>query len=328
VRRRSFLGILGNAAVSWPLVVRAQSERVRRIGMLMPFPPTNAEMQARTRAFRDELRKRGWAASINVQFDERWTGDNMDLIRSAATNLVDLNPDVILAVGGRVVPILMELTHSIPIVNPGGTDPVGSGYAESLARPGRNVTGFALMEPSVISKMLQTLKEIAPNVTHISIIYNPDNPVGLAFANSFQTAAGSLGVEPTVNHIHGLADIERAVSVVAAQSNGGIFVPPDVTMSAFPEQTVATVAQHRLPAIYSERDFVTKGGLVYYGTDRIQLYRGAASYVDRILRGEQPSDLPYQQPTKYELVINLQAAKALGLTIPSKLLFTADEVIE
>ena len=326
MRRRAFLGIMGSAVVSWPLVAQAQGERVRRIGIVMPFPPTNAEMQARVRAFRDELRKRGWAASVNVQFDERWTGDNMDLIRSAATNLVELNPDVILAVGGRVVPILMELTHSIPIVNPGGSDPVGRGYAESLARPGRNVTGFAIMELSVVSKMLQTLKEISPNITHISMIYNPDNPAGALYARSFQSAAGLVGVEPTVTHIHGLAEIERAVA--AAQPNGGIFVPPDVTIAAFTEQTVAAVARHRLPALYSEREFVTKGGLVYYGTNRIELYRGAASYVDRILRGEKASDLPYQQPTKYEMVINLQTAKAMGLTIPSKLLFTADEVIE
>jgi putative ABC transport system substrate-binding protein len=319
---------MGSAVVSWPLVAQAQGERVRRIGIVMPFPPTNAEMQARVRAFRDELRKRGWAASVNVQFDERWTGDNMDLIRSAATNLVELNPDVILAVGGRVVPILMELTHSIPIVNPGGSDPVGRGYAESLARPGRNVTGFAIMELSVVSKMLQTLKEISPNITHISMIYNPDNPAGALYARSFQSAAGLVGVEPTVTHIHGLAEIERAVAAAAAQPNGGIFVPPDVTIAAFTEQTVAAVARHRLPALYSEREFVTKGGLVYYGTNRIELYRGAASYVDRILRGEKASDLPYQQPTKYEMVINLQTAKAMGLTIPSKLLFTADEVIE
>ena len=328
MRRRTFLGILGGAVVSCPLAVRAQSERVRRIGILMPFPPTNADVQARVRAFKDELRKRGWAASVNVQFDERWTGDNMDLIRSAATNLVDLNPDVILAVGGRVIPILMGLTPSIPIVNPGGTDPVGRGYAESLARPGRNVTGFAIMELSVVSKMLQTLKEIAPNITHISMIYNPDNTAGDLYARSFQSAAGLLGLEPVVVHIRGLADIERAAMAAAAQPNSGIFLPPDVTFNALVEQTVAAFARHRLPALYSERDFVTKGGLVFYGTDRIELYRGAASYVDRILRGEKPSDLPYQQPTKYELVINLQTAKALGLTIPPKLLFTADEVIE
>src|SRR5260221_8084595 len=326
--RRAFLGILGSAMAAWPLVVRAQGERVRRIAIVLPFPPTNAELQARLRAFRDELRKRGWAASVNVQFDERWTGDNMDLIRSAAANVVSLNPDVILAVGGRVVPILMELTQSIPIVNPGGTDPVGRGYAESLARPGHNVTGFAIMELSVVSKMLQTLKEISPGITHISMIYNPDNPAGALYARSFQSAAGSLGVEPAVRYIHGVADIERAVAVVAAQPNGGIFVFPDVAPISLSGQTVAAVARHRVPAIYSERVFITMGGLVYYGSDRIEIYRGAASYVDRILRGEKPGDLPYQQPTKYELVINLQTAKAQGFTIPSKLLFTADEVIE
>jgi ABC-type uncharacterized transport system substrate-binding protein len=294
----------------------------------MPFPPTNAEMQARVRAFREELRKRGWAAGVNAQFDERWTSDNMDLIRSAATNLVELNPDAILAIGGRVIPILMELTRSIPIVTPGGSDPVERGYVKSLARPGGNVTGFATMELSVISKMLQTLKEIAPSVAHVSMIYNPDNPVGALFARSFKSAAGPLGVEPTIAHIHGLAEIERAVAAAAAQPNGGIFVPQDVTITGFIEQTVATIARHRLPAIYSERVFVTSGGLVYYGTDRIELYRGAASYVDRILRGEKAGDLPFQQPTKYDLVINLKTAKALGLTIPPNLLFTADEVIE
>ena len=329
MQRRAFLGILGSAVGLMATGrARSQGERVRRIGIVMPFPPTNVEIQARVRAFRDELRKRGWAAGVNVQFDERWTGDNMDLIRSAARNVVELNPDAIVAVGARVVPILMELTHSIPIVTPSGSDPVGRGYAESLAHPGRNVTGFATMELSIVGKMLQTLKEIAPNITRVSTIYNPDNPVGPLFARSFQSAAGPLGVEPTITQIHGLADIERAVATTAAQPDTGIFIPLDVTIAAFTEQTVAAIARHRLPAIYSEREFVTKGGLVYYGTDRIALYRGVASYVDRILRGEKPSDLPFQQPTKYELVINLQTAKAMGLTVPPKLLFTADEVIE
>lgn len=328
MKRRAFLGIMGCTVVSWPLVARAQGERVRRIGILMPFPPTNVEMQGRVRVFRDELRKRGWATGVNVQFDERWTSDNMDLIRSAAKNVVELNPDAIVAVGARVIPILMELTQSIPIVTPSGSDPVGRGYAESLARPGRNVTGFATMELSVIGKMLQTLKEIAPNITHVSTIYNPDNPARTLFARSFQSAAEPLGVEPTVTQIHGLADIERAVEAAAAQPNTAIFIPLDVTIAAFTKQTVAVIARHRLPAIYSEREFVTEGGLVYYGTDRIELYRGVASYVDRILRGEKPSDLPFQLPTKYELVVNLQTAKTMGLTIPPKLLFTADEVIE
>jgi len=328
MRRRKFITLLGGAA-GWPLAARAQQrERMRRIGILMPFPPTNAEMQVRLRAFREELRKRGWAASVNAQFDERWTSDNMDLIRSAAANLIELNPDVILAVGARVIPILMELTRSIPIVTPSGSEPIARGYAESLARPGRNVTGFATLEFSIVGKMLQTLKEIAPDLAHVSLIYNPDNPAGTFFARSFESAGGPLGVVPIIVRVHGLEDIERGVAAAAAQPNGGIFVPVDITMNAFMEQTIAAIARHRLPAIYSERVFVMSGGLVSYGTDRIELYRRAASYVDRILRGEKASELPYQQPTKYELVINLKTAKTLGLTIPPTLLSTADEVIE
>jgi putative tryptophan/tyrosine transport system substrate-binding protein len=207
MRRREFITLVGGATAAWPLAVGAQqSERIRRIAILMPFLPTNAEMQTRVRAFREELGKRGWTAGVNAQFDERWTSDNMDLIRSAATKLVELGPDAILAVGGRVIPILMERTHSIPIVNPGGSDPVGRGYAESLARPGGNVTGFAIMEMSIISKMLQSLKDIAPNVAHVCMIYNPDNPVGAYFARSFESAAAPLGVEPSIGQIHGLAE--------------------------------------------------------------------------------------------------------------------------
>jgi putative ABC transport system substrate-binding protein len=329
MQRRKFIALLCGAAV-WAHAAHAQrqTERIRRIGVLMPYPPTNKEWQERVRAFREELRKLGWTPGINVQFDERWTGDNMDFIRSAASNLVELNPDAILAIGGRVVPVLMELTRSISIVIPGGTDPVGRGYAESLARPGSNVTGFSTMELSVIGKMLQTLKEIAPHVSRVFMMYNPDNPYGLIFSSSFESAAKPLGIEPTIAQIRGLADIERVVASAAAERDSGIFVPLDLTIGAFTEQTVATIARHRLPAVYSDRSFVTSGGLVFYGTDRIDLFRRSASYVDRILRGEKVADLPYQQPTKYELVINLKTAKALGLTVPPKLLLTADEVIE
>ena len=235
---------------------------------------------------------------------------------------------MILAAGARVVPILMELTRSIPIVTPSGTDAIERGYAGNLARPGGNVTGFGSMEVSVIGKMLQTLKEIAPNVAHVSMIYNPDNPAGPLFVRSLESAAGPLGIKPIVAHIHNVGDIERAVAAAAAQPNGGIFVPLEVTIITFMHETIATIARHRLPAIYPERVYVTSGGLVSYGTDRIEQYRHAASYVDCILRGEKAGDLPFQQPTKYELVINLKTAKALGLTIPPNLLFTADEVIE
>jgi putative tryptophan/tyrosine transport system substrate-binding protein len=328
MQRRKFIALLCGAGVWAHAAHTQQTERMRRIGVLMPYPPTNKEWQERVRAFREELRKLGWTPGINVQFDERWTGDNMDFIHSAASNLVELNPDVILAIGGRVVPVLMKLTRSIPIVIPGGTDPVGRGYAESLARPGSNVTGFSTMELSVIGKMLQTLKEIAPHVSRVFIMYNPDNPYGPIFSSSFESAAKPLGIEPTIAQIRGLADIERVVASAAAQRDSGIFIPLDLTIGAFTEETVATIARYRLPAVYSDRTYVASGGLVFYGTDRTDLFRRSASYVDRILRGEKVANLPYQQPTKYELVINLKTAKALNLTVPPKLLLTADEVIE
>jgi putative tryptophan/tyrosine transport system substrate-binding protein len=329
MRRRDLIRIVVGSAAVFPFRARAQqSERVRRIGILMPYPPRDAVFQERVRAFREELRKRGWASDVNVAFDERWVGDNMDFIRSAASNLVELKPDVIVATGGRVIPILMELTRSIPIVVPGGSDPVERGYVKSLAHPGGNVTGFSLTELSVVGKMLQILKEVAPQVSRVSMIFNPDNPAAVIVARAFESAALALGIEPTIAHVHGLADIESAVATAAAKPNGGIFVPGDVTINALVSQTVEVAARHRVPAVYSDRNFAISGGLLYYGTDRIELFRRTAAYVDRILRGEKPGDLPYEQPTKYDLVINLKTAKALGLTIPPKLLFTADEVIE
>jgi putative ABC transport system substrate-binding protein len=328
MKRREFIAAFGSTLALRPLAALAQGERLRRIGVLMPFPADNAEAQARIRAFRDELRKRGWAAELNIRFDERWTGDNMDLIRSSAAQLVEANPDVIVAVGGRVIPILMTQTTTIPIVIPGGTEPVERGYVKSLAEPGGNVTGFALMEISVVGKMLQTLKEIAPGIAHISMIQNPENPATAIYSRAFISAAETLGVRPTVIHIRGFSDIERAVAATAAEPDGGILAASDLTIEALARETVAAVAQHRLPAIYPQRSFVVSGGLIYYGTDRVELYRSCASYVDRILRGDKAGDLPYQQPTKYELVINAKTAKALGLSIPPRLLFTADEVIE
>jgi putative tryptophan/tyrosine transport system substrate-binding protein len=328
IKRREFITLLGGAA-AWPLAAEAQQpERMRRIGILMPYAPTDMEVQARVRAFQEELRKKGWARGVNVQFDERWTTDNMDLVRAAAANLAELQPDAILAVGGRVIPILMQATGTVPIVVPGGPEPVERGWIKSLARPGGNVTGFANLEHSVIGKMLQTLKELAPSITRVAMLYNPDNVGATLFVRSFEAAAPPLGVQAIPSPIHGLADIERAVVAMAAQPNGGIFAAPDVTITSLMKEIVALITRHRLPAIYSERFAIAHGGLAFYGVDRIEFYRGAASYVDRILRGEKPGDLPYQQPTKYELVINRKAATALGLEIPPRLLFTADEVIE
>jgi ABC-type uncharacterized transport system substrate-binding protein len=265
---------------------------------------------------------------INVQFDERWTMDNMDLIRAAAANLLELKPDVVLAIGGRVIPILMKLTSSIPIIVPGGTSPVERGWIKSLARPGGNVTGIAQAELSLIGKMLQTLKEIAPNLSHVAMIYNPDNPAAALYSQSFKDAAGSLAIQPIIAHVHNLADIEDVIKTSSERPNGGIFFAPDVTVGAHLEQIVPIVARYRVPSIYSERLAVKIGGLIYYGTDRVDIYRRTASYADRVLRGEQPGDLPYQQPTKYELVVNIQTANALGLTVPRSLLARADQVIE
>jgi putative ABC transport system substrate-binding protein len=329
MQRREFITLLSGAAAAWPLVARAQQgERMRRVGILMPFSPSDQEIQNRVQAFKAELKNRGWTAGANVQFDERWTTDNMDLIRAAAANLLELKPDAVVAIGGRVIPILMKMTSSIPIIVPGGISPVERGWVKSLARPGGNVTGFALFELSIISKMLETLKEIAPNISHVAMIYNPDNPAAALSDRPFEDAARSLAIEPTIARVHGLADIERVITTVAERPNGGVLLVPDVTVSVHLEQIAAIVAQHRLPSIHSERVFAKIGGMVYYGTDRVDLYRRAASYVDRVLRGEKPGDLPYQQPAKFELVVNLKTAKAIGVTVPPSLLVRADEVIE
>ena len=327
IRRRECILTLGGAA-AWPLAARAQPERMRRVGILMPFLPTDTEWQSRVGALRQELQRLGWTRGGNIEFDERWTTDNMDLVRANCANLVELHPDAIVAVGGRVIPVLMQLTPTIPIIIPGATDPVGTGYVESLARPGGNVTGFANNEFSVIGKMLATLKEIAPGTSRIAMIYNPDNRLAVAVQHQFESFAVPLSVEPIIAPIHGIADIERAIEALAEQPNSGIFFPGDLTTIALRDRVTAIVARHRLPAIYSDRIFVTGGGLVSYDTDRIDIFRRAASYVDRVLRGENPGDLPFQQPTKYRLTINLTTAKALGLTVPLALLARADEVIE
>ena len=328
MKRREFITLLGGAA-AWPLAAGAQQpERMRRIGILMPYLPTDSEQQSRVSAFRQELQRLGWIRGANIEFDERWTTDNMDLVRANAANLVDLKPDAIVAIGGRVIPVLKQLTRTVPIIIPGGADPVGMGYIENLARPGGNVTGFATMEFSVFGKILETLKEIAPATSRVAIIYNPDNPSAAQFRRVFESFALPLSVQPIIAPIHSITDIERAIGVLAEQPNGGVFFPPDLTIGALRDQVTAIVARLRMPAIYTDRIFMASGGLVSYDADRTDIFRRAASYVDRVLRGEKPGDLPYQQPTKYHLTINVKTAKALGLTVPQTLLAGADEVIE
>jgi len=251
----------------------------------------------------------------------------MDLVRAEAASLVALNPDVIVISGDRVIPILTKLTRSIPIVAI-TSDPIASGAVESLARPGRNVTGFSLVEFSMFGKMLEILKRAAPDVSRVGMMYNPDNPVGAAYVRSFEMTAGQLAVQPINVPIHDLADVERAIASLAEQPNGGVLFPPDLTIFSLRAQVSALTARHRVPAIYSSSVFAAVGGLVSYGSDIVVMFRQSAAYVDRILRGEKPGDLPFQQPTMYRLVINLKTATALGLTIPPTLLALADEVIE
>jgi putative ABC transport system substrate-binding protein len=330
LRRREFITLLGCAAIAWPLAARAQQPagRLRRIGILMPFAEGDAEFGARVRVLRQELARLGWIEGSNLQFDERWTTDNMDRVRANAASLLASNPDVVVATGGRVIPVLLQISRLVPIVVPTAFDPVGIGWIESLARPGGNVTGFTTLELSIFGKMLEILKQIAPATTRVGLIYNPDNPNSVVFRRTVESFAGPLSVEPVDLPIHGLADIERAVARLADRPDAGILFLPDITVIALRAEVITLVGRYRLPAMYSEPFFVKSGGLAYYGADRNDLFRRAAGYVDRILRGEKPGELPFQQPTKYQLIINLRAARALGLEFPATLLVLADEVIE
>jgi ABC-type uncharacterized transport system substrate-binding protein len=332
MRRREFITLLGGATVwsiLWPCTASAQQAApMRRIGILMPYAASDMEIQAHLRAFRQELQRLGWTEGRNIQFDEHWTGDDMDLIRANAASLLELKPDVIFALGGRVIPVLIMKTSSVPIVFPSGGDPVGTGWVKSLARPGGNITGFSSFEFSVIGKMLEILLQIAPGTSRVAFIYNPNNRNAAFYARSFERFAAPLAVAPIMVPIHGIAELEGALGNFAKSPNGALFFAPDITITALRDAFVALAAQHRLPAIYSDPVLVKSGGLLSYSPDRVDLFRRAASYVDRILRGEKPADLPVQQPTKYQLTLNLKTAKALGLEVPSALLALADEVIE
>jgi len=329
MKRREFITLIGGAAAALPVVARAQQrERVRRIGILMPLPKSDAFFQARVRDFRQELLRLGWSEGRNVQFDERWSTDNMDAVRTDAASLVELKPDVILIAGDRVLRVFMKLTSSIPIVAGAISDPIATGAIESLARPGHNVTGFSLLEFSMFGKMLEILKQIAPDISRVGMMYNPDNPIGVAYRRWFESSAAQLGLQPIDLPIHNIADIERAITGMAEQPDGGFLLPPDVTTSIHYTEVVNLMARHRVPAIYSTPSFLEAGGLVNYGSDISEMFRQAAGYVDRILHGEKPGDLPFQQPTSYQLRINLKTATAMGLTIPPTLQARADEVIE
>ena len=329
MRRREFISLFSSTVVAWPLTARAQqSERVRRIGILNPASADDAVWQARIGAFQQELALLGWSIGRNVRIDIRWATTNAAEIRRQAAELVALAPDVILAAGDSTLPALLETTRNVPIVFPLVTDPVGAGYVDSLARPGGNVTGFMSVEYSMGGKWLELLKEIAPGVTRVAVLRDTTLSSAVAQFGVIQAMAPSLRVEVFPVNMTSADEIERSVETFARSPNGGLIVTASAAPLRYRDLIISLAARQKLPAVYFERFFVAAGGLISYGADLIDNYRRAAGYVDRILKGEKPTDLPVQAPTKYETVINLKTAKALGLAVPQSLLVAAAEVIE
>jgi putative tryptophan/tyrosine transport system substrate-binding protein len=329
IERRKFLATLGSAAAAWPLAARAQSERVRRIGVLVPAAAGDPVFQARVGAFLQGLAVLDWSIGRNVRVDARWAITDAAEIRRQAAELVALAPDVILAHGTTTLGPLRQVSRTVPTVFTSVADPVGAGFVESMARPGGNATGFIAFEWSISGKWLELLKEIAPGVTRALILRDAEVASGASQFAVIQAVAPSLHVEVNPANVgSGAADIERAVAAFARVSNGGLIATGGSRVRFHRDLIVKLAARHRLPAVYYDRVFVDSGGLISYGHDYVDQYRRAAGYVDRILKGEKPADLPVQAPTKYELVINLKTAKTLGLDLPASVLARADEVIE
>jgi ABC-type uncharacterized transport system substrate-binding protein len=328
MNRREFITLLGGAAM-WPLAARAQQrERMRRVGVLTPFAADDAEGHARLTAFAQALQQAGWTLGQNLRLDYRWGDGKPDTMRKYAAELVALAPDVILASSSAALAPLLEATRTVPIVFAGIGDPVAAGYIESLAQPGGNATGFTVFEYSIGGKWLELLKDIAPRVTRAAVLRQSGIAAGPGLFGAVQALAPSLGVELRPVDVREAGEIERAVTAFAHSSNGGLIVFGSPGATIHRDLIIALAAKHRLPAVYSTRHFAASGGLISFGPDFLDQHRRAAGYVDRILKGEKPADLPVQAPIKYELVINLKTAKALGLEIPPTLLARADEVIE
>jgi putative ABC transport system substrate-binding protein len=330
MRRRDFVALLGGAAAGWPIAAGAQqADRVRRIAMLQPLGADDPEAQLRVSAFNGRLKELGWSDGSNVRIDYRWTSGDAVRMRAQAAELVSVKPDVILGVSTPVVAALRQETLTIPIVFVQVIDPVAAGFVISLARPGGNVTGITNFEFTIGGKWLETLKEISPQLVRVAVLYNPKTaPYAGSLLGSIASAAPSFAIEPTDTPIQDAAGIGRAIDAFAQKPNSGLLVLPDSTTLLHRDLIIARAAQHRLPAVYPFRYFAINGGLFSYGTDAADTHRQAVSYVDRILRGTKPEDLPVQAPIKFELVVNLKTAKALRLTIPPTLLARADEVIE
>ncbi len=328
MKRREFIRLLGAVTATWPLQARAQQpERTHRIGVFLYLQESDPEGRTYVAAFQQGLQELGWTVGRNVRIDYRWTGGDADRIRTDAAELLGLSPDVILVAGGSHVGPLQRATRSVPIVFVQVADAVGGGYVESLAHPGGNTTGITNFEFDISAKWLELLKAIAPRMTRTAVLRDPANPSGTGQFGAIQTAARSVGVEVSPVGLHDADEIERGVSEFARRPNGGLIVTPSGLAIVHRERIIALAARYRLPAIYPFRYFATGGGLMSYGPDVTDQYRLAAGYVDRILRGEKPANLPVQQSRKVELVINRKTAKALGLTIPQSILVWADEVI-
>jgi putative ABC transport system substrate-binding protein len=329
LRRRQFITLLAGTA-AWPLAARAQQpERVRRIGVLLALAADDPYGQAQVAAFQQALQQLGWNDGRNVRIDIRWDESDADRARRYAQELVALAPDIFLAGGTISLGALQHVTRALPIVFAVVADPVGAGFVDSLSRPGGNITGFMVFEYGFTGKWLELLKQIAPQVTRVAVIRDPALSFAIGVFGVIQAVAPALGVEVTPIGVHDIGNIERAVEAFARSANGGLIVTGTATMPVVTRDLIITLAaRHKLPAVYPFRHMVTAGGLVSYGPDVIDEFRRAAGYVDRILKGEKPADLPVQAPTKYELVINLKTAKAIGLDVPPTLIARADEVIE
>ena len=326
--RRDFLRSLCGA-IAWPLAARAQlARRMRRIGVLMSFAVNDPEGLSRAAAFENGLQKLGWIRGHNLRIEYRWAG-NPEVLRTDVTELLDMPLDLILANSTPVVAALQEQGHAVPIVFTQVTDPVGEGVVPNLAHPGGHLTGFTSFEFSIGTKWLETLKQVAPHIERVVLVFNPQTaPFADVFWRPIQAAAASFAVVPTSAGTLTFAELERTIDVFAREPNGGLIVLPDVSTLNYRDGVIGLAARHRLPAVFPERIFATSGGLLSYGSDVADVFRRAAGYVDRILKGGKPGNLPVLQPIKFELVINLETAKTLGLTVPSRLLAIADEVIE
>jgi putative ABC transport system substrate-binding protein len=329
IRRREFITLLGGAAAAWPIAARGQQgERVRRVGVLMPLAADDPEGQVRLQALAQGLQEFGWTIGRNVRLETRWSGGNADDTRKYAAELAALAPDIILANGTPAVAPLLQVTRTVPIVFVVVADPVGAGFVDSLARPGGNATGFFVFEFGISGKWLELLKQIAPHVTRAAIIRDAGASSGIGQWAAIQSVAPSLGVEVIPVNVRDASEIDRAFATLAPSSNVGMVVTGSALAVVHRKLLVSLAARHKLPAVYWDRAPVVDGGLISYGPDLIDQFRRAAEYVDRILKGEKPADLPVQGPTKYELVINLKTAKALGIEFSPMLLARADEVIE